>query len=317
MALPRLRLLGYEEAQPHLRLIRLPELTVEPSPVPLDRADSALDGCMRRDGWIAFKSEEVWGAPIPLEGEAFRVGKSFGWLPSRNERAIWMMDGHIPFDAPHTYIEYDGVAREVVDQITLPAGARLVAERDVGLIVHDHRRGWSAWQRGAATGEPIDERHAAPHGSLLLSESEPDRLILIATGGEEIEIALPIDEFTNRSLSPDGRYHAVDIDVSGDRQREIESMVDVVQGRAKYEPVPHRLALIDCTNGQVTFADGVFDNFASPPVWSHDSEWLVFAAPFTRDGLWVCRVADARLEWVGFGKSTPVPLVNVSDVIPD
>jgi hypothetical protein len=275
---------------------------------------------MRREGWIAFQSEEIWGVPIPLEGKAFRVGKSFGWLPSKNDRAIWLMDGHIPADAPQVYIEYDGVAREVVDRIALPAGARLVAEGDAGLIVRDDTRGWSLWQRGATVGEPIGERHAAPPGSLFRSDTEPDRLILIDAAGGEIAVTPPIEgrlmQPMQHSLSPDGRYHAVDIDISGERKR--ASMIDIVQGRAKYEPVPHRLALIDCTDGHVTLVEGVFDNFASPPVWSHDSEWLVFEAPFTPRGLWTCRVADARLDWVSFGrKSAPVPLANVSDLIAD
>src|SRR4051794_12057450 len=54
------------------------------------------------------------------------------------------------------------------------------------------------------------------------------------------------------------------------------------------------------------------------PVWSDDSKWLVFYAPFQRNGRWACNVTDARLESISFGrKSPPGPLVNVTDLFAD
>ena len=106
--LPRLRVLAYQPTRPHLRLIRLPELEIEPSPVPLNNAGSALI-TSRREGWIAFSATGIWGVPVPLNGRAFRVSKySFDLLPSRNDRAIWISDG--TGNQPGTYFEYDGQA---------------------------------------------------------------------------------------------------------------------------------------------------------------------------------------------------------------
>jgi hypothetical protein len=45
-----------------LRLLRLPEEIIEPSPLSLDAAHNALDLGFARDGWLAFTpNEEVWG----------------------------------------------------------------------------------------------------------------------------------------------------------------------------------------------------------------------------------------------------------------
>ena len=312
--IPRLRLLGYYSSRPHLRLIRLPECQVEPSPVPVNRASSALDRCVRREGWIAFHAQEVWGVPIPLEGKAFQVGPTFSCIASQNERAIWM-DAPVQPEELRTYVEYDGVAREVTDERSLPKYGHLEADVPAGLVIVEPDNALSLWERGASERVPLDLDAVGPPGWLCVSEA-PE--CFYRADGTPVRSALPIEgtpQAWSSSFSPDGSYAAVDIDVSGPRA--IPSMIDIVQGRAKYTPKPHRLALIECSTGDVTIADGVFDNFASAPVWSHDSEWLVFCAPFQRGGIWACRTGEARLERIRLPKATPVPLVNVTDLIPD
>ena len=91
MGLPELTLLGYAERPPMLRLIRVADQAVESAPASIDRG-YALDDCLLRDGWIAFRpNDEVWGLPLPPGGEPFLVGKrwrnpSSSGSPSRATR---------------------------------------------------------------------------------------------------------------------------------------------------------------------------------------------------------------------------------------
>jgi hypothetical protein len=227
-----------------------------------------------------------------------------------------MMDGHIRGDEPCVYVEYDGVRREVIDRIELPAEMRLRRETEAGLIAYDHR-GWYRWQRGASRGEPINEREAAAPGTLYASPDDPLMAEVVDTAGNLVPVELPIvGGWGPRSTSPDGRYRAVDIDISGPREQ--VSFTDIIQGRVEYTPEPHRLGLIDLREPSLRLAEGVFDNFATNPVWSHGSQWLVFHAPFMRNRLWACNVVDAQLVSISFGRrSPPSPLANVTDLFDD
>src|SRR4051812_17932160 len=99
--LPTLCFLGHQSARPRLRLVRLPEESVEPSPVPLDGATCALDRGFARDGWLVFTpNEEVWGVPAALDGPAFRVGRWWGCGPPPNPRTLWLANPADPHPNP-------------------------------------------------------------------------------------------------------------------------------------------------------------------------------------------------------------------------
>jgi len=105
-----MRILGYQASRPNLRLLRLPEEVVEPSPVPVN-ARIALDHGFARDGWLVFMpGQEVRGVPVPLEGEAFRVGRWWDCVPAPNPRTVWLAnpdDGGDDEHAPTVVAEYD------------------------------------------------------------------------------------------------------------------------------------------------------------------------------------------------------------------
>jgi hypothetical protein len=311
--------LGYMAGRPRIRLVHLPEAVVEPSPVPLNGSGDAFDFALRREGWIAFGGFTVWGMPVPLEGEAFKIGRSFGFLRSENPRAIWVTDGHRSSEDGQTFLEYDGVARAVVDRVELLPGYQMFDARGSDAFIHDREgREWILDRRtGRLERISYDEVPALP-GERRLGGGR-DWVIIDgkghATGVDPLPSGRPGSSDFG-SFSPDWRYFAVDLDVS-DQDRPIPSMRDIIQGSARYEPVPHRLAIIDCLNGSVALADGVFDNFASQFVWSFDSEWVVFSTPFAPHGIWACSMRDLRLDWMSFGRRhAPGPLVNVSDLVP-
>jgi hypothetical protein len=227
---------------------------------------------VRREGWIAFLGTEVWGVPTPLRGKAFQIGRSSTLVASQNERAIWMDgDAFLGDDSrwprePRTYVEYDGVERDVIDRATFPAGARFVADTPAGLIVCEMTGSWSLWQRGARAGEPLDLSQAGPPGTFW-PNAGADEVTFFDDMGGPVQLAHPLPgtpRSRSVSFSPDRRYAAVDVDISEDLPP--PSMIDIARGRVKYTPKPHRLALIECTTGKVAIADGEFDNFAYPPV---------------------------------------------------
>ena len=81
--------------------------------------------------------------PVPLEGEAFKIGRSFGFLRSENPRRIWVTDGHRSSEEGQTFLEYDGVARRVVDRVEMPRGHRMLGARGTDAFVRDrHDREW-------------------------------------------------------------------------------------------------------------------------------------------------------------------------------
>lgn len=313
---PRLRLLGYRASRPHIRLVRLPELEVEPSPVLLNDSVSALDYAIRREGWIAFRSQRVWGMPIPLEGKAFAVGPTFDFLPSDQPRAIWFLDGSLPRHKPSVYLEYDGVAREVIDRVELPADTRLIRDTGDALFASGYE-GCYGRERSGGAFERVEWRTATGPGALLRESDERLTAEVVIASGEVIPVELPITGTWGRaSTSPDGRYRVFDVDISGPREQ--HSFIDIAQGRIKYKPRPHRLGIVDLQDGAVSVAEGVYDNFAYKPVWSDDSQWLVFQAPFQRNLVWACNMTEQRLESLSFGRRSPaVPLVNVTDLVDD
>jgi hypothetical protein len=134
--------------------------------------------------------------------------------------------------------------------------------------------------------------------------------------GSEVEVARPCGRkwHHNSSVSPDRRLLAAGIDVSPFRT-EAEWVKEIVATGGKYGGQPSKLALIDCATGFVTVAEGEFDNFNSPPVWTPDSKALVFSAPFQPRGLWMCRVDEPKLERIKFKTNAPVPLCDASDLI--
>jgi len=67
------------------------------------------------------------------------------------------------------------------------------------------------------------------------------------------------------SFSPDGAWFAL-----GLAEQDFTT-------RAMLEPDWTRLALIEVETGAVTLAEGRIDNFATTPVWTADSRWLVFS----------------------------------------
>src|SRR3954447_693874 len=141
--LPTLCFLGHQSAGPRLRLVRLPEESVEPSPVPLDGATCALDRGFARDGWLVFTpNEEVWRVPAALDGPAFRVGRWWDCVPSPNPRTVWVANAVDPDPnagvdrhAPTVLVEYDGVLRQEVDRRELARSLRLEATVPDGWIL--------------------------------------------------------------------------------------------------------------------------------------------------------------------------------------
>ena len=318
MPAPQLKILGYMAGRPRIRLVHLPDAVVAPSPVPLNGSSDAFDFALRREGWIAFGGFTVWGMPVPLEGESFKVGRSFGFLRSENPRAIWVTDGHRSFEEGQTFLEYDGGARTVLDRVELPPGYRMFDARGNDAFVHDeHGREWRLDRAGGHLKRISYADVPALPGERRLALGR--EWAFIDEKGRSTRVD-PLPEGQPRpsefgSFSPDWRYFAVDLDIS-DRNRAIPSMIDIAQGVVRYEPVAHRLAIIDCVNGSVAVAEGTFGNFASQFVWSFDSEWIVFSTPFAPRGVWACSVRDLKLEWIDFGRRhAPGPLVNVSDLV--
>src|SRR5690349_16101946 len=86
--MPQMRVLGYQPTRPRLRLLSLPEGTVEPSPVRLDAAANALDRGFARDGWIAFVPNLGAGGPHLAVSTRHREGLSLLDVASRRQLEI-------------------------------------------------------------------------------------------------------------------------------------------------------------------------------------------------------------------------------------
>jgi hypothetical protein len=107
------------------------------------------------------------------------------------------------------------------------------------------------------------------------------------------------------SFSPDGTLFAIDVSLE-------ERAVDV---GAEYVRQPTRLAIVDVATGRVQLTDEDFDNFATTPVWSPDSRWAIFSAPF-EDALWLCdTTATPRLDRLDLNERAPSPLADVTDLV--
>ena len=303
VALPDLTLLGYAERPPMLRLIRLANLTVEAAPASIDRG-YALDDCLLRDGWIAFRpNDEVWGLPLPLGAEPFLVGEGMSWAAAAHApRSIWLAE--FPPVEPQVASEYDGVARAVVRRVEVPLGFRLAGEMG-------ERRTGCRRRRGRRSRLGRRRRCAAASGRR--------RLALLRRVGS----SLGVDPSRVPGARPRGRRRADRGRGPFPYRRAVGARRIVLAGRRSvgdrdrglYRGVdrsrPHRLAIVDASDGSVALAEGEYDNFARP-VWSSDGAWIVFNAPFEPGGLWLCAVAEPKLERILFESNPPVPLLDVS-----
>jgi hypothetical protein len=307
--LPTLRVLGYQPTRPRLRLLRLPEERVEPSPVALDAAECALD----RDGWLVFTpNAEVWGVPASLEGRAFRVGRWWDCVPAPNPRTVWLANpvdpdpsGGLDHDAPTVLVEYDGVVRQEIDRRELPGSLRLEAAVPEGWILRGARDGAGdadallLWRWRGSSGTPVSSGYyvLASHGSLLAVAHRDGRLSFVDAGtGTETPVSNPLAGGWHDSgaFSPDGAQFAIGV------REQLDG------------PASAQLALVDTATGAAALATGRFDNFATTPVWSQDGAWLIFDAPFDTS-LFAChvRAASPTLVPVVRRRGRPVPLIDV------
>jgi hypothetical protein len=320
---PELRLLGYHERRPMLRVVRLGEAAFEAAPVSLDTG-YALDECVRRDGWIVFTPDlDVWGVPVPFGAPPFAVAPRTGVVAAGlDPRTVWLR-GH----GSAMVSEYDGIARSVRRELELPAEIeagqlQIRAETERGFILGG--RGLYEWEPGSKPRLLLDGVDVASVDStrryVSTRRRESDELVLFdLQGGSETVVTKREGARWSRSeFSPDGRWLAIDLDYSRARTREEDDALlrDVITARARYEPQPHRLAIIRCSDGAMTIAEGEYDNFPYPLVWSLDSEWLVFSAPFQPRGLWLTHAESAKLQRVKFGGNAPCPLCDISDLLP-
>jgi hypothetical protein len=321
MIVPDLRLLGYAATRPMLRVVRLLDAVAEPAPVSLDTG-SALDDCIRREGWLVFTPNiDCWGLPLPFGERAFRVATDTRVVATGvDPRTVWLHGRDSP-----TIAEYDGVAREVRREIDLP-GPRfsVTAVTHSGFLLHDDRFGLYTWEPSQSPQLLLDDvgGGAANEGHTRMACGRPstgELIILDLNNGSHVTVPRPEGcQWSVGVFSPDGRWLAVDLDYSRPRTKE-ESMATIraiASGEGvRYEPVPHRLGIICCADGALTIADGVHDNFANI-VWSLDSEWIIFSTPFAPRGLWLTRPREPKLEWISFGrKNAPSLLCDATDLI--
>jgi hypothetical protein len=347
--IPEMRLLGYSERKPMLRVIRLPEVAVEPAPVSVDRG-YALDDCYRREGWLVFTPNvEIWGISIPMEGDPFLVAENASLVAlGRAARTIWISERSDDFAEPRIVSQFDGVAREIRRTVEVPAHYHVVGETNNGLVVvHDESEGFQV-----LSFDGIVDPRVRQHRSAELADGRFDAFTRIAVNTPGIreediddemimrgEVDIGDDLFVRDlesggefkvprkdggrqwhrrlSFSPDGRFVAAGLDCSPFVTVD-ESFVrlrEAVTGRGRYEKQTSKLAIIDCETQETVYCEGEFDNFNSDPIWTSDSDALVFAAPFQPRGLWLARREEARLHWIPFRRNAPVPLCDVSDII--
>jgi len=290
-ALPRLTLLGYQATRPRLRVLRLPSETVEPSPVPLNRP-IAIDHGFAREGWFVLRpGREVWGIPGSLD-DKFALGEWLTCVPAANPRTIWLGDSTMA-------LEYDGVLRREVGRVSLPGGETyVVAGVPEGLVLSRSGKLWLG-DEPLAVGNDV----LATSGSrLVVAAHRSGQLSLVdASTGTITPVVMPFAGRWNGSgsFSPDGAWFAL-----GLAEQDFTT-------RAMLEPDWTRLALIEVGTGAVTLAEGRIDNFATTPVWTADSRWLVFNAPFDKS-LFACEIAAMRLQPLLRRRGRPSPLVDVT-----
>jgi hypothetical protein len=185
---PDLALLGYCQTRPHLRVLHVPEGIVEPSPVPLNGAASALDDAIVREGWVAIlPAAEQWAVRLPLQGRAERFGRFWDCVPALHPRRVWRAGTVRPEDwredrQESTLVEgYDGLAGRVVRALSLPPGSRLEAEVPDGLVFRGED-GLYLWdiERSQARGLVSTVDLLAAHDSTL-AVLFPKQLVLVDT----------------------------------------------------------------------------------------------------------------------------------------
>jgi hypothetical protein len=143
MVVPDLRLLAYAPTRPLLRVVRLRETVVEPAPVSFDPG-SALDDCVRREGWLVFTPNiTVWGLPLPFGERAFRIATDTHVAANGvDERTVWLHGRDSP-----TVAEYDGVTRELRREVGLPGPQFSVrAATRSGFVLWEEQCRLYAWE---------------------------------------------------------------------------------------------------------------------------------------------------------------------------
>lgn len=329
--LPALQILGYQETPPHLRVLRLPEATIEPPPVRLDPADCALDRAFVRDGWIAFApNQEVWGAPLPLGRPAFHVGRWWDCVPSPNPQRVWLANPVEPDPNSRTdrnsttvLVEYDGVRRREVHRYELPQPLRLEAAVEEGWILRERDDGHRSvqdgmwlwpWRESGGTRVAPGSTVLDAHRSLLAVAQRDGELALVdAASKSEMPVIRPSDGRWDPfgSFSPDGASFAIGIR----EERDDEVADGAFLGTPSRAPAWTRLSLIDAITGAATLVGGRFDGFASAPVWSRDSTWLMFDAPFD-SSLFLCDTRPTRptLTPIVERRRRPSPLIDITGI---
>jgi hypothetical protein len=315
--------LGYAQARPHLRVLRLPDETVEPSPVRLDAARNALDGAVKRSGWVAvLPNEEQWAVSLPLAGRAQRFGRWWDCVPSLDPRRVWCAaevhedDWKGRPSTPTRAVEYDGVERRIVRELALPPGSRLHAHVPAGLVfTGEHEQALQFWdieqQRASRLVGTVD---LVASCEATLAVLFPKQLVLFDTGtGQQRRVHKPLPggwERYNASFSPDGTRLALAIRAEPDPPPD-----DIGAAIARlHQPRWTRLALIDVATAKAHLVDGRFDNFASTPVWSNDGRWLLFDAPFDKS-LFACDTHAVTPTLLPFlrRRGRISPLVDITD----
>ena len=306
-----------------LRVVRLPDAAAEPAPVSLDTGH-ALDDCIRREGWLVFMPNvDVWGMPLPLGERPFKIAAQTHVVAiGADPRTVWLHGHNSP-----TIFEYDGVAREVRQEIELPGPQfSVTALTASGFLLHNDHTALYEWEPpqeprlllddiGPSTADGANRR-------LACLRYATDELVVLDLG-DRSHLTVPQPEEARWALrpgvfSPDGKWLAADLDYSPERTEEeaLATLTQIALGDAPpYEPEPHQLGIIRCSDGTMTIADGVYDNFAKI-AWSLDSEWIVFSTPFAPRGLWLTRPDAPKLEWISFGRRhAPSLLCDASDLL--
>ena len=321
--LPELRLLAYHERKPMLRVVRLPEATVEPAPVSLDTGH-ALDKCVRRAGWIAFPlgTFEAWGISATFGEPPFLIARDTWWVsPARDPRCVWLRAHKAPL-----LTKYDGTAKTIVLQLELPGDLALpVGEVDDQLLFDGrYDDGLFAWR---GSGKPqlllagVRPMALDPTGRTVVCLRHETSELVLYDVEKTTQVSVPKPEGGRWPLepifSPDGAWLAVDLDYSPEySDEELDAqLVELMRCSGTHEFQTHRLGIIRCADGALTIAGGEYDNKANL-VWTLDGEMVVFSTPVAPRELWVTHPANAKLESVDFVQGTPSLLSDVSDLLP-
>jgi hypothetical protein len=148
-------------------------------------------------------------------------------------------------------------------------------------------------------------------GALVMVGEGDDIALLDTATGRRTPIAKPLPgqwDFSG-SFSPDGAWFALGLEAP--RRERGDSPAELLESLG--QPTWTHLVLVECASGVATVPSGRFDNFATDAVWSADSRWLLFDAPFDASLFAVdTHDSEPRLIPVLHRRSRPVPLVNVT-----